>query len=154
VVSQTFRDRGRLMISELICLDVISALHGRTSVVTQTFDLDDTKPPESQTSEERNALSERDLVRPLLVKYDLADIDTAIRWLQLGEYISKTQWGLRGPWVHVLTEKGIEVAKRGHFPEAERKLFYLEEPHQIFLAHQFRSEDAALEASIRTELTQ
>jgi len=138
------------MVSEQICLDIIRSLYGRTSVMTRTWN--DSGKPVTERSEEKNALTDADLVRPLLGKYELAEIDAALRWLKLGAYISRTQWGLRGPWVHVLTEKGVEVATAGRFPDDERRLFYLEDPHQVFLAHQFRPEDADLEHSIRGAL--
>jgi hypothetical protein len=83
------------------------------------------------------------------MKYELSDVDAAIRWLYLGEYLTKTQFGARGPWLHVLTEKGISVATSGCFSADERKLFYLEEPYQVFLAHQFRPEDEEIEEYLR-----
>jgi hypothetical protein len=128
-------------------------LNGRTAVVTQTFNLADSGEPTVQKSEEKNALSDRDLVRPLLSKYELADIDIAIRWLQLGEYIGRTEWGLRGLWVHVLTARGVTVATTGRFSDDERKLFYLANPHQAFFAHQFSDNDLALERAVRDGLT-
>jgi hypothetical protein len=143
------------MVSETICLDIIRALFGRTTTVTQTFNLDDSDgAAKVQKSQEKNALSDRDLVRPLLAKYDLSEIDSAIRWLTLGEYIGKTQWGIRGPWVHVLTTRGVDVAEQGRFADEERALFYLEEPHQVFLAHQFDQEDTPLELILRSTLTE
>ena len=142
------------MVSETICLDIIRALFGRTTTVTQTFNLDDSDGAKVQKSQEKNALSDRDLVRPLLAKYDLSGIDSAIRWLTLGEYIGKTQWGIRGPWVHVLTTRGVDVAEQGKFADEERALFYLEEPHQVFLAHQFDQEDTPLELILRSTLTE
>ncbi len=58
------------------------------------------------------------------MRYDLKDIEVAIRWLKLGSYLAKTEWGLRWPWVHTLTDKGRSVADAGEFPEEEKKLFY------------------------------
>ena len=138
------------MVSEVVCLDILRMLLGRTSTMTQTYDLDTDKPIVKK-SDELHALPDSSLVRPLLLKYDIAEIDTAIRWLQLGEYLGRTQWGIQGPWVHKLTEKGVIAATSGGFSEDERRLFYLVEPHQVFLAHQFRPEDAELEAAIRKD---
>ncbi len=141
------------MVSELLCLQIARCLHGRTSVFSRTFNLEDNAPPKTERSEEKNSLTEASLIRPLLAEHDLADIEAAIRWLQLGEYLGRTQWGLGGPWVHVLTPKGVELCERGGFPEQERRLFYHEEPHQVFLAHQFRSEDEGLESALRATLS-
>jgi hypothetical protein len=140
------------VVSEQICLDIVRALHSRTTVMTRTLNLDDSRDPVTERSEEKHALSDRDLVRPLLAKYELADVDAALRWLQLGDYIGRTEWGLRGPWVHVLTPKGIIVADVARFPDEDRTMFYREEPHQVFLAHQFREEDADFEKKIRDTL--
>ena len=140
------------MVSEDICLAIIKLLHGRTLVMTETSYIEKPNEPTVRKSETENALSDADLVRPLLGRYDLTDIDTAIRWLGLGGYIGRTHWGLRGPWAHVLTEKGVQVACSDHFPDEERKLFYLVEPHQVFLAHQFCDADTELESPIRAQL--
>ena len=136
------RDR---VVSERICWAVITALHGRVTTVTQTFNLGPPGDPSTKRSEEQNSLSDRDLVRPLLERFELSQIDAAIRWLRLGEYIAETRWGMTGLWVHALTEKGAQTVQSGGFTEQERRLFYGQtRPHQIFLAHQFRSDEAEL----------
>ena len=141
------------MVSEQICLEIIDALHGASTVMSKSFKaLNGVTEAFSRQSEEHNALHESDLIRPLLSKYELTEIETAVRWLVLGKYIDRIELTSRGPWVYALTEKGIAVATAGRFSDDERSLFYLEEPYQIFLAHQFRPDDLALEASLRTEL--
>lgn len=141
------------MVSEQIALDIVASFVGRVATVTRTFNLDDAQPPTKQVSREKNALSDSDLVRPLLARYSLADIDAAIRWLSLGGYISRTEWVLGGIWVHVLTDKGLEVAKAKAFAPEERKLFYGQvEPYLVFIAHQFREEDASLRDYIHREV--
>jgi len=139
-----------VVISEQVCLDIIGLLHGSTSVLTTTDHTTD--PPAVKKSEDANALTDSGLVRPLLAKYDLADIDTAIRWLTLGGYVGRAEYGLRGPWVHTLTDKGLDVATNGRFPDEERELFNLVMPHLVFLAHQFTDDDSPLERHIRARL--
>lgn len=133
------------VVSERICWAVLAALHGRVTTVTQTYNLGSSDGSSTQRSAERNSLSDRDLVRPLLERFELHQIDAAIRWLRLGDYIAETRWGITGLWVHVLTEKGVRTVESGGFAENERKLFYgAVLPHQVFVARQFRSEEADL----------
>ena len=138
------------MVSEQVCLDVIGLLYGSAGAVTTTdFSID---PPIVKKSEDANALPESKLIRPLLATYDLPEIDAAIRWLGLGGYLTRIEYGIRGPWLHGLYDKGVEVAANGKFPDEERELFYLAEPHTVFLAHQFSAGDSDLEAAIRQHL--
>lgn len=121
--------------------------------MARTFNLGPPGEPATEVSEERNALSDSALVRPLLVRYELPQIDAAIRWLRLGEYIGETRWGLDGPWVHVLTEKGVRTLEAGGFAADERRLFYGQiRPYHVFLAHQFRNEDTELVNALRDDL--
>ena len=139
---------GSSLISEEICLAVVKALNGRVSTYTTQTHLDTPEGPKTTKQDVANALAEGPLIRPLLARYDLADLEAAIRWLQLGEYISRTQWGLAGLWVHVLTEKGVAAANSGAFTGDERKLLYQDSPYQVFLAHQFRGKDASLTTEV------
>jgi hypothetical protein len=140
------------MVSERICLDILKALRGRRTTLARTFNLSDDAPPNTVQSHEDDALSESALYRPLLAQYDLNDVEAAVRWLYLGGYLSKTELGLRGPFVHVLTKKGRQIADVGKFPEEEQKLFYREDPYAVFVAHQFNSEDQELVKYLREEL--
>jgi len=141
------------VVSEKICLATIESLYGRRVVLTQRFEAQDADNSTSRTSSDDNALTEPQLVRPLLTHYELADVEVAIRWLQLGGYISRVQFGLGGPWAHKLSDKGVQVAEDGRFSDEERALFYRIDPYAIFLAHQFTAADAGLERAIREHLT-
>lgn len=137
------------MVSEQVCLDIIRLMHGRSLVMTTTDNTTD--PPTIKKSEEKNAVTQEGVIRPLLKKYDLSSVDTAIRWLCLGGYLGRV--GYRDLWAYVLSDKGLLVVKSGRFPEEERQLFNLIEPHAVFLAHQFSDSDGELEQLVRTELT-
>lgn len=132
------------MISEEICIAVLKEIHGYVTVYSERTDLGRPTGPTETSHEVRDARSERDLIRPLLAWYTLPDIEAAIRWLELGGYVGRTQWGINGPWLYVLTAQGLSVARAGTFSEDERALFYRDDPHQVFLAHQFRPEDEPL----------
>lgn len=138
------------MVSELICLDIIRMMYGHSMFLTSTDHTTD--PPTTKKTEDRNSMTESGLIRPLLAKYDLAKIESAIRWVSLGGYLGRTEHGLRGPWVFTLTDKGIAVGETGSFSEEERQLFNLVEPHAVFLAHQFSDADRDLEETIRQQL--
>ncbi len=144
------------MVSEKICLEIISSLHGRTTTSTQTWHPGRDNERVTKT-EDTDGLATRDLYRPLLVDYDLADIDAALRWLELGEYLGKTSpmgmvSAVAGLYVHVLTDKGRDVARSGQFSEPERNLFYQEDPYAVFVAHQFNEDDEELVLYIEKEL--
>lgn len=144
------------MVSEKICLDIISLLHGRTTPSTVTWHPGRDNEQVTKT-EDTDALATRDLYRLLLVDYDLADIDAALRWLELGGYLGKTSpmgmvSAVAGLYVHVLTDKGRDVARSGQFSEAERNLFYQEDPYAVFVAHQFNEDDEELALYIEKEL--
>jgi hypothetical protein len=141
------------LISEEICLAVLSSLHGRVTTYTETFNLDQPTGPTVKKSEVQNALAEGLLIRPLLAKYDLADVSAAIRWLELGDYVSKTKWWLGELWVHTLTEKGVTAVTSKSFGE-DRQFLYQDLPYQVFLAHQFRDDDVDLKAHLVTTVLQ
>lgn len=140
------------MVSERICLEIVQLMRGRRVTCTQRFNLDDAGKETVQQSHADDSITEGDLYRPLLARYDLPAIEASVRWLQLGSFLSRTQWGLRGPWVHTLTERGRAVADTGAFPEEDRKLFYRIDPHAVFVAHQFNTDDQDLVRYLRTEV--
>jgi len=140
------------MVSEKICLDIIKDLYGKMSTLTTKHMLSDDK---EEISESRisNALSAADLYRPLLARYDLQDIDSAVRWLTLGGYLRSFGFGITNQVTgYELTRKGCEVVERGQFPDEERKLFYRENPYAVFIAHQFNKDDQSLVRYIRDDL--
>jgi len=144
------------MVSEKICLDIISLLHGRTTTSTQTWHPGRDNERVTQT-EDTDALAAKDLYRLLLADYDLTDIDAAVRWLELGAYLGKSYpMGMvsatTGLYVYVLTDKGREVARNGQFSDAERGLFHQEDPYAVFVAHQFNEDDEELVLYIENEL--
>jgi hypothetical protein len=135
------------MITETLCLEILRLLHNHDTTCTRTFNRDAPDEPLVTKSTEQHSRTDAGLVRPLLSRYDLADVDAAIRWLKLGEYVSRTQWGMGGPWVHTLQPRGVEVADAGRFPDEDLAMFYREDPHEVFLAHQFHrpGEDGLVE---------
>lgn len=142
------------MVSELICLEITKALRGHRVTCTQKFNVDDSGKEKISESHAEDSSTEGDLYRPLLVKYELKDIEASIRWLQLGAFISKTEWGLRGPWVHTLTDKGNAVADTGNFSDEDKKLFYQVDPYAVFIAHQFNEDDQEIVSYIRENILQ
>ena len=130
------------MVSEKICLEILQMMRGNRATITrQWHDSGDSTP---QTDYADNSITVGGLYRPLLARYDLADIEAAMRWLTVGGFLSKTEWGLRGPWVHTLTEKACTVGDAGSFSEEDQKLFYRTDPYAVFIAHQFNKDDEEL----------
>jgi hypothetical protein len=140
------------MVSEAACLEIIRTMYGRTAAMTRHFFPDDPGGGSKETSTEQHAMSEADLYRHLLPRYDIQVLDQAIRWLQVSGYLSKTQWGLGGPWVHVLTEKAQEVAAADRFSPEDRALLYQEDPHGVFIAQQFNVDDQDLVRYLREDV--
>ena len=138
------------MVSEKICLEILKLMRGRKATVTQRFHGSD--GDEVKTDHADNSVTEGDLYRPMLARYDISDIDAAVRWLKLGAFLSRTEWGLRGPWVHTLTDKACAVADAGSFSEEDRKLLYRVDPYAVFIAHQFNSDDEELVGYIKREV--
>jgi hypothetical protein len=132
------------MVSEKICLEILQMMRGRRSTCTRRSDLDKPGQEKVQESHVEDAIAEGDLFRPLLHRYDLSDIDASVRWLQLGGFLGRTEWGLRGPWVHTLSDKACSVADAGSFAEEDRELFYRINPYAVFIAHQFNEPDQEL----------
>jgi len=139
------------MVSEKICLEILRLVLGKDVMMTRTGS-PGTKDEKVSTSVTENAIMESDLYRPLLAMYDLNNIEAAIRWLQLGKFLGRTEWGLRGPWAFTLTEKGVRAAKEGRFPDEDRKLLYQVEPYQVFIAHQFNTDDEELVRYLREDI--
>jgi hypothetical protein len=77
--------------------------------------------------------------------YSLADIETAIQWLEIGEYIGTIGLGMMMPRALLkLTPKGIAFADTGHLDASERDLIYQEDPYAAFVARQFAPADDPL----------
>jgi hypothetical protein len=124
-------------------------MRGHRGTVTRTWPDSDGRP---QTGHADDSINVGDLYRPLLARYDLADIEAAIRWLTVGGFLSKTTWGLGGPWVHTLTEKACSAADAGSFSEEDRKLLYRIDPYAVFIAHQFNEDDEELVNYIKSRV--
>jgi hypothetical protein len=76
-----------------------------------------------------------------------------MRWLEFGGYVGTNSATIRGPFWHSLTTKGCEVADSGRFSDEERKLLYQEEdPHTVFIAHQFNTDDTDIVSYIRDKV--
>jgi hypothetical protein len=135
------------MITEGLCLAVVQALRGQRYTMTLTLNLDDTPgaAPKVSESPHDNAMPPGRLIRLLLATYSLADIEAAIRWLEIGEYVGEISQGVI---VHrallKLTPKGIAFADAGRLAAAERDLLYQEDPYAAFVARQFAAQDNEL----------
>ena len=140
------------MITEQICLDVVRSLYGRASTMTRELNLDDTpgaQPSRSQSTIE-HSLPPGHVYRELLRRYSLSDVDAAIRWLEIGDYIGYSGWGIALPrQLMQLTEKGVRLAKTGCLDDDERRLVYQENPYAVFVARQFREDDNPLFTYLR-----
>jgi hypothetical protein len=111
------------------------------------LDLDDRdggQPGKSSASSIEHALPTGHLYRELLPHYSLADLETAVRWLEIGDYLSYTGWGFSPKMAMQLTVKGIGLAETGALEGDERQLVYQEDPYAAFVARQFRDEDLPL----------
>jgi hypothetical protein len=136
------------MVSESICLAILRFMRGHKLTVTQTV-----AEGEPSRSTEEDAAAAAHIYRNLLRQYSLADIDAAMRWLELGEYFGRSGFGIHGPFWHVLTDKGRQVADSGSFSEEEKRLLYQEqEPYEVFMAHQFNTDDTDLVSYIREKV--
>lgn len=132
------------MITESICLDVVQALRGQGTTMTKTL-YPDAAPVTSSHRHYDDAQPPAKVIRALLKKYPLADIEAAIRWLEIGEYVSALD--LMFGWSRALlqlTDKGRTFADSGALEESERALLYQEDPHAAFIARQLASSDDPL----------
>jgi hypothetical protein len=59
-------------------------------------------------------------------------------------YVGKTGLGLAGPWAYKLAAKGLQVVADGNSSPEARELLYQNDPHGVFIAQQFNSEDRDL----------
>jgi hypothetical protein len=135
------------MVTEGICLAVVKRLRGQAYTMTRTLNLDDTPGavPNVSKSTNDNAMPPDLLIRHLLATYPLPDIESAIRWLEIGEYVGHIGWGMLMPRALLhLTPKGIAFADSGRLDAAERDLLYQENPYAAFVARQFAADDDEL----------
>jgi hypothetical protein len=143
------------VITEQTCLDVVRALYGQSATMRRTLDLDDSPGAQPSTTESvvENGRPPQLVYRQLLPQYSLTDLETAIRWLELGEYVTYAGFGLIAPrLVMYLTERGIQLAKAGRLNDEDRDLIYQENPYAAFVARQFRVEDTPLFEHLRDEV--
>jgi hypothetical protein len=114
------------MITEQICIDVVRILYQRAS------------------TQDEYALPFNDVYRELLPQYSLLDVDTTIRWLEIGNYTGYSGLGMVRRWMMFLTPKGIQLAKTGRLEDDDRRLIYRENPYAAFVARQFQNDDLPL----------
>lgn len=143
------------MITEQICLDIVQVLYGESSTMSVTLNVDDSPGAQRRTADSavEHGLPPRQVYRRLLPQYSLNDLETAVRWLELGEYIAYSGFGIAAPrLVMHLTERGIHLAKAGRLDAGDRSLVYQENPYAAFVARQFRAEDTPLFEHLRDEV--
>jgi hypothetical protein len=132
------------MVTEAICLAVVQRLRGQHTTLTRTMNLDDSPDavPNVRESHYDDALPPGKLIRFLLATYPLADIEAALRWMEIGEYVGEISLGVLWPRALLnLTPKGIAFADAGRLDAAERDLLYQEDPYAAFVARQFSGDD-------------
>lgn len=126
---------------------MVLTMHGLTSTINRELNLDDTpvlRPTKSQDVIQ-HGLPPSEVYRKMLPKYSLSDVDTAIRWLEIGAYIIYSGLGLIAPrQVMHLSGKGIRLAEMGRLEDGDRRLVYQENPYAAFIARQFSDEDLPL----------
>lgn len=140
------------MVSEKICLNIINILCGNIVTSTVKF-FPGSKDETISIRKTENSSNEKQIYQILLPHYQLQEIDSAIRWLEVSGYLSKG-WPMNihlNP-IYRLTEKGLKVAERGAFDESERQLFYPIDPYSVFVACQFNSDDQELFRFIKEDL--
>jgi hypothetical protein len=136
------------MVSELICLAILQSVRGHSV----SYRMDHLNMRRTETRHIQDAASDSDIYRHLLSRYDLAEIDAAMRWLELGQYIGRIELE-DTPLSRKLTDKGCEAADRNRIPEDEKKLLYQEQdPYAVFVAHQFNRDDSDLVAYLRDKV--
>lgn len=135
------------MVSELICLAILQFMHGRSLPVSV----------DGSESIHQDAATPADIFLHLLGRYQLSDIEAALRWLELCKYIGTEKTGSLVHIIswHVLTNKGRRAADCGKIDEEDKKLLYQEEDrYAVFIAHHFNDDDTALVTYIRDEVLQ
>jgi hypothetical protein len=144
--------RVNAMVSELICLDLIHALHG-SATTSRTTESPGTDKERKHESTHENAMATATLYSHLLGRYDLAALDAAVRWLELTAHLGQTRiGGAHGLVLHTLTDKALEVAGTGHFAPPDRELLYQADPYGVFIAHQFNQDDDAMVGHLKTRV--
>lgn len=139
------------MLTETMVVTAVRLLHGRECTVAQTTNTAD--GPIVKESTERNALPPSAVLRSLLSKYGLADAEATVRWLEIGEYVGYSGWGLIAPkQLMVLTDKGVQLAESGRLEAHELEMVYREDPYSVFVARQFRDQDSDLFSHLRDEV--
>jgi hypothetical protein len=136
------------MVSELICIAILQFMRRRSPSVGAS----------DAESIHQDAASPKEIYLHLLGRYQLSDIDAALRWLELTNYISLNKAGsgfiVTSSW-YVLTDKGLRAADRNEIDEEDKEFLYQEEdPYAAFVAHQFNPDDTDLVAYIRDEVLQ
>ena len=129
------------MITEATCADVVACLYAGTTYIGNNA--------------EPHSLPQNELYRRLLGRYSLSSIDSTVRWLEVGNFVGRSGFGLPAqglPFAYVLTTKGIEYAKLGLLPPADKKLLYTEDPYRVFVARQFQPQDEPLFTELSSTL--
>ena len=136
------------MVSELICIAILQSIRGRS--VNRTIPL----LFKAESEQESDAAWDSDIYCCLLGRYQLADIDAAIRWLELSGYIWRQHLkGFTFPSWYSLTDKGREAADRGEVIDEDKRLLYpQEDPYAVFVAYQFNRDDTDLVTYIHQEI--
>lgn len=130
------------MITEKMIVDAVRLLLDRRLTMSQTLNVGD--KPNTQEPKVDHGMPTGMLVRSLLSQYSLADIESIIRWLEVGGYVGYAGWGMSGKLLISLSDKGVKLAENGQLEAAERQLVYREDPYSVFVARQFRNEDIGL----------
>jgi hypothetical protein len=139
------------MVSELASLDIIRFMHGRKGIMTRNLS-EDASVEFDEIWEVEHASADNELFRGLLPSHDLHTLEQSVRWLTVSGYLTKAEWGLMGPWVHLLTDKARRVAVEGKFPPEDRALLYQDDPHGVFIAQQFNPDDHELVKYLKEEV--
>ena len=130
------------MVTEGICLAVVQRLRGQRYTMTSTLNLETSRAPcKRQPVYERRCDAPDLLIRHLLATYPLADIESAIRWLEIGEYVATLAGACVMPRRCSISRPRDRVRDAGRLDAVERDLLYQEDPYAAFVARQFAAED-------------
>lgn len=132
------------MITEKMIVAAVQLLHGHRWTISTKTGADTVTE-----SVQEHAMPPGVLLRSLLSQYSLSDAEGVVRWLEIGDYVGYTGWGFAPKQLLVLTMKGVNLAQTGELEPSERQLVYREDPYTVFVARQFRDEDAALYEHLR-----
>jgi hypothetical protein len=107
------------MVTEEICQEIVSRMHGQTCTVTRTVSPGGANESSSSVIHE-HAVSRRDLYDELLLRFDIRDIDDAISWLKVRDFLTSFGFGLSAPEMgYELTEKGIAYGTSKQMDDAD-----------------------------------